>query len=452
MRVELEFGKSGIALELPEGYNYRVLSSRSAQPLTDPAGEISTALDVPLAGPALRDLARGKRSAAIAVCDITRPAPNRVVLPHVLRRLADAGLPSEAVTILIATGLHRPATEREIREIVGEGMAASIRVVNHDARNLAQHQYLGETENRTPVYIDRRFLESGLHLTLGFIEPHLMLGYSGGRKLIAPGLAAQETIKALHSPKFMRDSRAVEGSMAANPLHRELLNIARLARHDFLLDVALTRRREIAGVFAGNPEEAHRQGAEFVARIMLETLDEPVDAVVTSSAGYPLDLTFYQSIKGITAAAHLVKPGGRILLIAACEEGCGSKEFTRLLSEYRDAAQFLGDIEHRPVIVDQWQLEKLALVKQKADLMFYVPGLDPRLQAGLWGPTFPTAAAAIEGLTAGLPRGARVAIVPEGPYVLARAAAAQPQPAWRPCQGRGGSGLTSRSGSATVEK
>jgi nickel-dependent lactate racemase len=217
--------------------------------------------------------------------------------------------------------------------------------------------------------------------------------------------------------------------MAENPLHRELLAIARLARHDFLLDVALTRRREIAAVFAGSPEEAHRQGAEFVAEVMLETLEEPVDAVVTTGAGYPLDLTFYQSIKGITAAAPLVKPGGTILLIGACEEGSGSPEFTRLLSEYRDAGQFLRDIGDRPVIVDQWQLEKLALVKQKADLMFYVPGLDSRFQACLWGPTFPTAPAAVQSLARQLPRGARVAIIPEGPYVLAQAAAAQLHPA-----------------------
>ena len=182
----------------------------------------------------MAELARGKRSAAISVCDITRPAPNRLTLPPVLRRLEQAGIPREGITILIATGLHRAATEGEIREICGEEIAAAYRVVNHDARDLSSHRHLGATRSGTPVYIDERFVAADLHITLGFIEPHLMLGYSGGRKLIAPGLAAQETIKVLHSPKFMRDARAVEGSIEDNPLHRELLEIARMARHDFI--------------------------------------------------------------------------------------------------------------------------------------------------------------------------------------------------------------------------
>ena len=171
-----------------------------------------------------------------------------------LERLERAGIPRETITILIATGLHRPATDDEIREICGPDIASCYRVVNHDARNLASHRHLGTTASGTPVYVDERFIAADLHITLGFIEPHLMLGYSGARKLIAPGLAAQETIKVLHSPKFMRDARAVEGSIEDNPLHRELLEIARMARHDFMLDVALTRDREIAGVFAGHSE------------------------------------------------------------------------------------------------------------------------------------------------------------------------------------------------------
>ena len=265
-----------------------------------------------------------------------------------LRRLEAAGIPRDGVTILIATGLHRPATDEEIREICGPEIAAGYRVVNHDARDLASHRHLGSTASGTPVYIDERFIAADLHITLGFIEPHLMLGYSGGRKLVAPGLAAQETIKVLHSPKFMRDVRAVEGSIEDNPLHRELLEISRMARHDFLLDVALARDRSIAGVFAGNPEQAHRAGVEFVSRVMLETLDEPADAAITTSAGYPLDLTYYQAIKGVTAASHIVKPGGSILLAAACPEGAGAPEFCRMLGEGITDAEFLDRIAGRP--------------------------------------------------------------------------------------------------------
>ena len=248
-----------------------------------------------------------------------------------------------------------------------------------------------------------------------------MLGFSGGRKLIAPGLAAQETIKVLHSPKFMRDSRSVEGSIEDNPLHRELLEISRMARHDFLLDVALSRDRSIAGVFAGRPELAHRSGVEFVSEVMLETLDEPVDAAITTSAGYPLDLTFYQSIKGVTAASHIVKPGGRILLVAACPEGAGAPEFQRMLLEGTSDAGFLDRIQGAPVTIDQWQLEKLALVTTRQQLLWYVPGLPAEYQDKLWGRSYATAESAIEALVSGLAPGASIAVIPEGPYVLAKA-------------------------------
>jgi nickel-dependent lactate racemase len=421
MRIELAFGRAGIAVDLPEGFHYRVLEARSATPLPGWRSALEAALDAPIGSPPLGELARAASSAAISICDITRPAPNALTLPPVLRRLEEAGIPRDEITILIATGLHRPATPGEIREICGETIAAGYRVVNHDARNLASHRPLGTTASGTPVHIDERFVAAGLHITLGFIEPHLMLGFSGGRKLIAPGLAAQETIKVLHSPKFMRDARAVEGSIDANPLHRELLEIARMARHDFLLDVALARDRSIAGVFAGHPEEAHGKGVQFVSRVLLETLDEPVDAVITTAAGYPLDLTYYQCIKGVTAASHIAKPGAPILLLAACEEGPGAAEFRRMIEAGLTDSEFLAHIANAPVTVDQWQLEKLALITTRHPLLWYVPGLTAELHSRLWGRSYGTAALAVEALAASLAPGAKIAVIPEGPYVLAKA-------------------------------
>jgi nickel-dependent lactate racemase len=420
MRIELAFGKTGLKVDLPEGYRYQVLEARSATPLDNAEAALEEALRRPIASPPLAELARGKRSAAISVCDITRPAPNRQTLPPVLRALESAGIPAGEITILIATGLHRPATDAEIREITGPEVAARYRVVNHNARNPAEHHHLGSTAAGTPVYIDARFVSAEVRITLGFIEPHLMLGYSGGRKLIVPGLAAQETIKTIHSPKFMREPLAVEGSIERNPLHKELVEIARMARHDFMLDVALARDRRIAAVFAGDPIEAHREGVAFVSRVMLETLDEPVDAVITTAAGYPLDLTYYQSLKGVTAAQHIVKPGGRILLAAACQEGPGAPEFSRMLKEFPSDRQFLDAIASAPVIVDQWQLEKLALVTAKAKVLFYVPGLPADYYPTLWGRAYTGIDDAVAALLDGVAPEARVAVIPEGPYVLAK--------------------------------
>jgi nickel-dependent lactate racemase len=427
MRIEMAFGKTGLGLDLPDGFDYQILRAHAAATIQDAQAAVELALDRPIGTAPLFDLAKGKRSAAISVCDITRPAPNRLVLPPMLERLERAGIARENITILIATGLHRPAPPEEIEEIVGAEIASLYRVVNHHAKELREHRFLGQSSTGTPVYIDERFVRADLHITLGFIEPHLMLGFSGGRKLIAPGLAAQETIKVLHSPKFMRDPRVVEGSIEDNPLHRELLEIAAMAGHHFLVDASLGRgtaeygRKPITAVFAGDPRKAHAAGVEYVARIMMERIDEPVDAVITTSAGYPLDMTFYQAIKGVTAASHIVKPGGKILLLAECSEGAGAHEFQDMVSNNPDDGKFLRKLEQQPVEVDQWQLEKLAMVTQKVELLYYVPGLPADHQASLWGRTFPTAEGAVLALIASLPKGARIAVIPEGPYVLAKA-------------------------------
>jgi nickel-dependent lactate racemase len=257
MQIRFAFGRQGLDVTLPDGPRYEVIESRSASPLPDVDGALDHALDNPIGCKPLSVLAAGKKTAAISICDITRPAPNWLTLPPLLRRLHAAGIPADGITILIATGLHREATPNEIKAILGPDIAAEYRVVNHDARALAQHRWLGETRRGIPVYVDERFMAADLHITLGFIEQHLMLGFSGGRKLIAPGLAAQETIKVIHSPKFMREPKAVEGSITDNPLHAQLLEIARMARHDFMLDVTLTQSREVSGIFAGDPVGAH---------------------------------------------------------------------------------------------------------------------------------------------------------------------------------------------------
>lgn len=420
MNIQFAFGKDGLLVHLPEGPRYDVVESRSASALPDANAALDAALDAPIGCRPLYELALGKKTAAISVCDITRPAPNRVTLPPLLKRLYAAGIPVEGVTILIATGLHRGATPEEIDSILGSEIASTYRVINHDAKVASAQRALGSTRRGTPVYIDERFMAADLHITLGFIEQHLMLGFSGGRKLIAPGLAGQETIKVIHSPRFMREPMATEGSIEQNPLHEELLEIARMARHDFLLDVTLTQSREISGVFAGEPVAAHVAGVDFLRGTSLEKLTGLADVVITSAAGHPLDLTFYQLIKGVTAAQHIVKTGGRILVLGECTEGIGSPEFKQKLREYRGSESYLASLLNVPVEVDQWQLEKLALTSQHNEILFYAPGAAASELGSLGESTFATVDEAVAAALDGLPEGARVALIPEGPYVFAR--------------------------------
>ena len=420
MQVKLAFGKSGLCIELPEGPSWRVLRLRQELPLPDIPGALANALDHPLGTPPLVELAKGRSSAAIAVCDITRPAPNSVTLPPLLERLHRAGISPDAVTIHIATGLHRAATKAEIEAILGSSIASRYRVLNHLGKESATHVNLGTTRGGTPVFIDRTFLSADLHITLGFIEPHLMAGFSGGRKLIVPGLAGQETIKILHSPRFMRQVSASEGSIEGNPLHAELLEIAAMVRHDFMLDVVMTRTREIAGIFAGHSTKAHAAGVRFIRDSLLETLPEPVDAVITTGAGYPLDLTFYQTIKGITAAQHIVRPGGKVLVFGECAEGLGTSEFAAQLARFSTYQDFFKRIDRSPVEIDQWQLEKLAMAGCRVETLFYVPGIMAHDTGGLSGQILETPAAALEALLRDLGDKASIAVIPEGPYVFAQ--------------------------------
>lgn len=421
MKAQFSFGKSGIEVSVPDCYQTQLVRSHTAKALAEVESALTAALDRPIGCEPLTRLAAGKRTAAISVCDITRPAPNSVTLPPLLERLHAAGIPAEGITILIATGLHRAATEEEIEIIVGPEIARNYRIESHDARDLAAHRSLGTTRRGTPVYIDERFMAADLHISLGFVEQHLMLGFSGGRKLVVPGQAAQQTIKVIHSPRFMREPLATEGSIEGNPLHAELLEIAAMARHDFILDVTLTQEREISGVFAGDPVKAHAAAVQFLEDTSLELLSEPADAVITSAAGYPLDLTFYQTVKGITAAEHLVKPDGRILVLGECAEGIGGIEFAEQLAGLGGLQQFLDQIRDTPVEVDQWQLEKLALVGVKHELHFYTPGV-AKSQLGCLSPRAHTSLdEAIAALLKGLPPDARIVLVPDGPYTYARA-------------------------------
>src|SRR5579863_896742 len=415
------YGKGGIEIQVPEDIHCRELRSRKAIPVDDETAAVEAALDHPIASEPLLELARGKTTAAISVCDITRPAPNTITLPPLLKRLHQAGIAKENILILIATGLHRAATPEEVDIIVGPQIAADYRVVSHNARAREEHRFIGGTRRGTPVYVDERFVSADLHITLGFVEQHLMLGFSGGRKLIVPGLAAQETIKVIHSPRFIREPLATEGSIEGNPLHEELLECARMVRHDFIVDVALTQDKKIAGVFAGDPVKAHAAGVEFVRQSCLEEIGEPADVVITSAAGFPLDLTFYQAVKGITSATHLAKPGGRILMIAECEEGMGSREFAGMIQNMGNFADYLDEVRDLPADVDRWQAEKLALAGASHELYYFAPGVARDELGQLGARAFGTLNEAISAVLRDMPARTRVVLVPEGPYTFARA-------------------------------
>ncbi len=257
MRFQLEYGRSGLQVELPDDRVVRLLTYKDATPLADPSGELAERLARPTDTAPLAELARGRQNACILICDITRPVPNELMLTPVLAQLEAAGIPRDAITILVATGLHRPNEGDELIEMVGRRIYENYRIENHHGKQLSEHVYLGESPRGVPIWIDRRYVEADLKIAVGLIEPHLMAGFSGGRKLICPGIAALETVKVWHGPEILQHPNADGGILAGNPVHEENTWIGRRAGCDFIVNVVidaqappalLCRRRHGTGI------------------------------------------------------------------------------------------------------------------------------------------------------------------------------------------------------------
>lgn len=422
MQIQLRYGKDGLVVEVPDENLAHLLRLNHLPILEDASAATRQALAEPIGTQPLAELARNRRDACIVVSDLTRPVPNGLLLPPILEALESAGLPPERITVLIATGLHRGNTPEEFAAMGLEAaLARGVRVENHEARNRDSHEYLGQTSLDLPVWVDRRYVEADLRILTGLVEPHLMAGYSGGRKAICPGLCAVETVLRWHSPQMLEAPEACAGNLRNNQVHAQALEIARLAGGaDMIVNVTLDEKRNVTGVFAGELEAAHLAAMEVAERQTKVVLEEPVDIVLTTAAGYPLDLTFYQGVKGMIGAAPIVKQGGTILIAQENAEGIGGPEYTELMlgmdspQEYLQRA-FRGEV----CCIDQWQVQMQERVLRKAELMQYCTGLDRATLEKLF---VKPVSSVEEGLKEALARHgsqARIAVIPEGPYVLA---------------------------------
>lgn len=420
MRVPLRYGRTGLEVEIPDRNLMAVLRMNPVPPLEDPLKAVEASLDNPLCSPPLSQLARRRKNAVVVVSDVTRPVPNKILLPPILQKLEFSGIPREAITLLIATGLHRPNEGGELVEMLGEEIVKNYQIINHNGRDDNSHEYLGETQRGTPIFLDRTFTSADLKILTGLIEPHLMAGYSGGRKLVAPGIASWRTISYLHGPAFLEDPRCTCGILQGNPLHQELVEIARRAGVDFIVNVTLDEPRRVTGVFAGDLEVAHEAGVRLVNQIAQVRIPEPADIVVTSSAGYPLDTTFYQAVKGLTGALPAVKPGGTLILVASLSEGIGGPEFRQQLFAIDSLTHWMEDLRREKVarVIDQWQIEELGIASRKAEIFVYSQSLSSQELARCHIQPISTVEEGIERALRKHGQEAKIIAIPEGPYVL----------------------------------
>ena len=416
----MDYGKTGLMVDLPNDKVIGPLEIKNATPLANQSQAISDALSHPIGSKPLAEIAKGKKTACILICDITRPVPNKVILPQILKTIEDAGVPRSGITILIATGLHRPNEGEELVELVGEDIANNYRVENHHGKETSEHDYLGITPKGVPVYIDSRYIRAELKITTGLIEPHLMAGYSGGRKVICPGIAGIETVKVWHGPKFLEHPNADCGIVEGNPVHEENTYIALMSGCDFIVNVCVDGNRQITWAGAGDMIKAWEAGVSFVRQVVRVAIKEPVDIVLTSCAGYPLDITWYQAVKGLIGALPILKKGGTIILVASLTEGLGCPEFQQVLSANPDLEAFKKRIlETDYFVMDQWQLEEFAKVIEKCKVKVFSKGLEHSVLSKCHVTPIDSVEQAIADSLQEYGPSARIAVIPKGPYVLA---------------------------------
>jgi len=420
MKVSLLYGRRGLDVELSGDLRPTLIRKHPMTVIEDPVRATEEALRTPLDSPPLVELAKGKKSACIAICDITRPVPNGILLPPLLESLEEAGVPRSGITILVATGLHRPNLGAELEEVVGSPhVMRSYRIENHHARDAATHADLGATSGGVPIRIDRRFVEAEIRIVVGLVEPHFMAGYSGGRKVVAPGLASEEVILKLHAPAILEQPGAANCVLEGNPLHREQLEIVRRIGNVHALNVVIDEERRVGFVCFGEVEKSHLQAVEFMRSHAEVRLPRRFKTVLTSGAGYPLDTTYYQTIKGMVGAIGIVEPGGTIIVASECSQGMGSRDFVeaqRLLCRLGPEG-FMAAIRSREcALIDEWETEMLLKATRTAEVRLF-SSLPAWQQADLGVESVSSVAEAVAGAAAraGDPE---IAVIPEGPYVI----------------------------------
>ena len=417
MNVQLAYGRGRLAVDFPDERT-TVLEPTYARGLPDEAGAIRRALQAPLGTPPLASLVRPDQTVAISVCDITRPMPSRTLLPVLLDELAH--LPDARIVILIATGTHRPNARGELVEMLGEDIVDRYRVVNHSAFDEAGLAYLGEVQPRVPVWLNRIWVEADFRITTGFVEPHFFAGFSGGPKLVAPGLAGFKTTMRLHDAEMIGSPQARWGVTEGNPIHDAIRRIAAHVGVQFSVDVAINRDRQITSVAAGELFAVHAALADRVKRSAMQPFDAPFDVVVTTNSGYPLDQNLYQTVKGLSAAAQVVKPGGAIVCAAECADGLPDHgDYGAILAARDSPAELLemicapGHNRH-----DQWEVQVQAQIQQRASVFLKADGLAPdAVRAAHLTPIDDVGATARQQLDRCGPA-ARLCVLPEGPQTI----------------------------------
>jgi nickel-dependent lactate racemase len=417
MRVRVDYGVDGLEVELP-AERVTVIEPVFRPAVADPHAALVAALRAPLGRQPLNEIVRPGQTVAISVCDVTRAQPRREMLTAIFAELPQVR--AEDVTILIATGTHRVNTPAELDAMLGADIARRYRVVNHDCRDSASLAFVGTTTTGVDVCLNREWLNADVRITTGFVEPHFFAGFSGGPKMVAPGLAGLATVLVLHDARRIAHPNATWGITEGNPIHDDVREIAGMIDVHFAVDVTLNREQKITAVFAGDLFMEHRAACAAAMRDAMRAVAAPFDVVLTSNSGFPLDQNLYQAVKGMSAAAKVVKPGGTIVCAAECRDGLPSHgSYGQVLASQSSPEKLLAMITAPGYSTpDQWQVQIQAQLQIKAAVMVKTAGLSPdQVRAAHFQPVDDVGAAVADAMRRAGP-GATLCVLPHGPQTI----------------------------------
>jgi nickel-dependent lactate racemase len=416
MKINLAYGQGHLPIELPDERT-TVIEPAHNPGLPNEKSAVLQALATPIGARPLREWIKPGDRICIAFTDLTRATPNERIIPWLLEHLAD--VPREQITLLNQLGTHRPNTQGELEKLLTPEVVRNYRVINHEPENPEALVQFGTTADGTPALINRHLAQADVRIITGFIEPHFFAGFSGGIKGIMPGCAGLETVMSNHGAKNIGDPKATFGITQGNPLWEELREIALRVGPSFLLNVTLNEQKQITGVFAGDIIQAHKVGYEFVRRSAMQKVKAPFEIVVTTNSGYPLDLNLYQGVKGMSAGARILSPGGTLILACECREGIpANSPLDKLLRSASSAEEILTMLS-TPGFVrpEQWQAQIQALIQRRAKVLLYSLLPEEIVHTAFLTPC-PDIGATVCARLAELGPEARVAVLPQGPLTI----------------------------------
>ena len=418
--MKFDYGKNGLEINLDPSWNVTIFHPKKQKVIEKPVEAIRAAINNPMGTLTLQQIIEQKEKLdkiCIVVSDATRPVPSHIILEGLIKELNSFGINNNQITILIATGLHRPSREEELEIILGKGLKNRLEIVNHVATDKNSLEYIGKSSD-IPISINKLYYNSDLKIVTGYVEPHFFFGFAGGRKSIIPGISGEETIQRNHSAEMIASEYSRFGIYEENPMHRHSTESLQLIGVDFIVNICINEEHKIVQVAAGDIKKVHEFLVDYQLKHIFREISDSYDIVICGNGGYPLDLNLYQAVKSMAIGEMAVKNGGTIISVNELSDGVGHEKFKDLIFSGKPPKQIYEQILNKEIVVsDQWEIQILTRVLMKASIIV-VSKLKEHEIGNIGLKYAETVEKAIESSLNRHGKDAKILILPNGPQVL----------------------------------